>query len=318
MADTHHRKTLLGVFVTGGAALGLGIIISFGHMRLFTPTREAVVIFQSSINGLSLGAPVTFRGVKVGSVQNIKLSFDPQDYKAYIPVTITLDPDQVHVVDGSNKNSPVDVNKLIANGLHAELNMQSFVTGQYNINLDFDKNAPRNLHPRIATLPEIPVRLSDVEKLRTSLGQIPFNKIADRADNTLASANLLLASLNKDLPPLISSLKTTSDDSHQTLTVTTEAIRNLQKKLDATLIHLDTLLETSNSQLNSRGEDLHKTLVSATKTLDSLQGMLSPRSVDRANMDAALRDIAAAAASLRGFAGDVERNPQLLLMGRRK
>jgi paraquat-inducible protein B len=48
-----------------------------------------------------------------------------------------------------------------------------------------------------------------------------------------------------------------------------------------------------------------------------LQDILSPRSIDRANLDAALRDIAASAASLRGFSSDIERNPQLLLMGRR-
>ncbi len=76
-------------------------------------------------------------------------------------------------------------------------------------------------------------------------------------------------------------------------------------------------METGNTQLNARGTDLHATLASATRTLDSLQDILSPRSTDRANLHGALRDIAATAASLRGFSSDVERNPQLLLMGRR-
>lgn len=80
---------------------------------------------------------------------------------------------------------------------------------------------------------------------------------------------------------------------------------------------MDQLMETGNTQLNARGADLHATLASATKTLGSLQDILSPRSIDRANLDAALRDIAASAASLRGFSSDIERNPQLLLMGRR-
>jgi len=35
------------------------------------------------------------------------------------------------------------------------------------------------------------------------------------------------------------------------------------------------------------------------------------------NLEAALRDLAASAASLRGFSNDVEHNPQLLLTGRR-
>jgi paraquat-inducible protein B len=101
------------------------------------------------------------------------------------------------------------------------------------------------------------------------------------------------------------------------LKTTTGTIKDLQIKLDVTLGKVDQLMETGNTQLNTRGADLHATLAAATKTLDSLQDILSPRSIDRANLDAALRDIAASAAFLRGFSSDIERNPQLLLMGRR-
>ncbi|MCP1197637.1 MlaD family protein, partial [Acetobacter senegalensis] len=98
MAEGTNRKTLIGAFVIGGGLLGLAIIMLFGHMRFFTPSREAAVVFQNSITGLAVGAPVNFRGVKVGSVKSITLRFDPLDHKAYIPVVLTLEPDQIHVV----------------------------------------------------------------------------------------------------------------------------------------------------------------------------------------------------------------------------
>jgi paraquat-inducible protein B len=55
----------------------------------------------------------------------------------------------------------------------------------------------------------------------------------------------------------------------------------------------------------------------ARETLNDLRSLTSSRGETRANLDATLRDLAAAAASLRGFANDVEHNPQLLLTGRR-
>jgi paraquat-inducible protein B len=51
--------------------------------------------------------------------------------------------------------------------------------------------------------------------------------------------------------------------------------------------------------------------------LESVRGLTAERGAARANIDSALRDIAAASASLRGFASDVEHNPQLLLTGRK-
>ena len=51
--------------------------------------------------------------------------------------------------------------------------------------------------------------------------------------------------------------------------------------------------------------------------LGDVRSMTSDRAASRANIEATLRDLAAAAASLRGFANDVEHNPQLLLTGRK-
>ena len=317
MSESTNRKTVLGAFVIFGGVLALCIVMAFGHMRLFSPSREAAVVFQNSITGLAVGAPVNFRGVKVGTVKSISLRFDPMDHKAYIPVVLTLEPDQIHVVRDGPGGTSISIQQLISSGLRAELNLQSFVTGQSNIELDFDKAVPPELHPRITDLPEIPVRLSAMEKLKDSLGQIPVKDISRHVDTALLSITDLSNSLQHDLPPLVASMKATSDQSREAVDAAAQAIHTIQEKLGVTLNKMDTMLDSGTNQLNDRGADLHATLASTTKTLDSLQGILSPRSTDRANLDAALRDIAATAAALRGFANDVERNPQLLLMGRR-
>jgi paraquat-inducible protein B len=130
--------------------------------------------------------------------------------------------------------------------------------------------------------------------------------------------------LEDDLPPLVDSLKTTSDRSAQLVETAGQAIKSLQGSLDSTLANINRLTTTADGQLNARGADLHtlmtvadESLVRARDVLGDLRTVTSSRSVDRANLESTLRDLAAAAAAFRGFASDVERNPQLLLTGRR-
>ncbi|MCX5616393.1 MlaD family protein [Bombella sp. TMW 2.2559] len=317
MSENTSKKTQIGAFVVIGGVLLLFVVMAFGHLRFFSKTRDVAVVFQNSISGLSIGAPVNFRGVKVGSVKSITLHFDPQDRRAYIPVIISLQTGQIHVVPDASGEREVSLQQMINNGLRAGLNLQSLVTGQSDIELDFDRSVPASLHPRITSLPEIPVRLSTMEKLKNTLEHIPLKDISQHADEALLSITSLSDNLHQELPSLIESMKKTSDQSQETIQAATTAIRDLQVRLDQTLGKMNRLLDTGTSQLDMRGKDLHVTLASASQTLEALQDILSARSVDRANLDAALRDIAATASSLRGFASDVERNPQLLLMGRR-
>jgi len=318
------RQTAVGAFVLGGIVLALGAILLFGKFHIFNPTRRAAVVFQDSISGLSVGSPVTFRGVAVGTVESIAIEFDPKTHTAYIPVTVQLEPDRVRVTRGSNRNG-VDLASLIARGLRAELNTQSFVTGQSQIDLDFDAASTAVLHPGVTALPEIPTRQSTIQRVKEQLSQLPLRELADNTGATLQSLRALSEKLNTDLPPLIDSVKATSDRSTQTVDAATQAIKDLQERLDATLGAIGQLAATSDRQLNERGAELHTLLVSSNQTvlqardmLNDLKGLTSSRAATRANIDSTLRDLATAAASLRGFASDVEHNPQLLLTGRRQ
>ncbi|GBQ22862.1 paraquat-inducible protein B [Acetobacter estunensis NRIC 0472] len=320
------RQTLVGIFVTGGILLGVLALIFFGNINFFSKNHRAVIVFQDSVAGLSIGAPVTFRGVRVGSVESIKLRYDPVARVPYIPVVISLDAAQVHVMhDPGHPSRPLDLREVVAHGLRAEQNLQSFVTGTLNINLDFFPGAPATFHPRVADeLPEIPTHESAMQKIKQTISDLPLKQLATHADEAVLSIRDVAQKLNVELPPLAASLQQSSADAQETLKTATQAVRDLEGRLDTTLVDIDKLMRTGNTQIEARGADLHATLTSATKatdearrTLQNVEGILSPRSADRDNLDSSLRDIAAAAASLRGFASDVERNPQLLLMGRR-
>jgi len=319
------KQTTIGAFVFGGFVLAMGAVVLFGNFRLFSPTSRAAVVFQGSISGLSVGAPVTFRGVRVGAVEGIVLQFDARARAAYIPVTLQLEPDRVRVMgEGGSAHGMLDLPELVARGLRAELNTQSFVTGQSQIDLDFDQSAPAVLHPNVTSLPEIPARLSTIQRVQKQLSQLPLEDLVANANGTLQSLRALSERLDNDLPPLVASVRATSEGSARAVDAATKAVTSLQSRLDDTLTRVTAFIATGDQQLSQRGADLHTLLVSSTQTmqqaretLNDLRSLTSSRGETRANLDATLRDLAAAAASLRGFANDVEHNPQLLLTGRR-
>lgn len=317
-----NRQTAVGAFVLGGLVLGLAAIVMFGKFNLFNPAIRAAVIFQNSIAGLSVGAPVTFRGVRIGAVDGIGIQYDTKTRIAYIPVTVTIDPG--HAILGKRGDSSIDLQDLVAHGLRAELNVQSFVTGQSEIDLDFDPTSPPILHKDVTQLPEIPTRQSPFQKATEQLSQLPLRQLADDTTATLQSLRGLSEKLNTSLPPVIESLKTTLDKSGQTVDTANQAIKTLQTRLDTTLAAITQVADTGNQQLTQRGAELHTLLATTNQSVTQMHGLLgdlkgitSDRAADRANIDATLRDLAAAAASLRGFANDVEHNPQLLLTGRK-
>jgi paraquat-inducible protein B len=320
---TAGRQAAVGAFVLGGTALAFGAVVLFGNFSLFNPAVRAAVVFQDSVNGLSVGASVTFRGVRVGAVESITLQFDPRTRVAVIPVTVQLQPSQVQVRT-EGKAPLVDLSQLVARGLRAELHTQSFVTGQSEIDLDFDPASPAVLHAGATDLPEIPTRLSSLQRARDQISQLPLRELVDNASATLQSLRSLSEKLDSALPPLVESLKSTSDRSALAADAAAAAIQHMEAQLDVALGDVGKLTATADRQLGQRGADLHTLLASANQAvlqahawMADLQTLTAARAPARVNIESALRDFATAAASLRGLANDVEHSPQLLLTGRR-
>ena len=81
---------LIGAFVLGAVALIVIAILVFGSGRLFRQTRDFVLYFDNSVNGLRIGAPVKIKGVEIGSVKDIRLQLE-KDKELKIPVIIEID-----------------------------------------------------------------------------------------------------------------------------------------------------------------------------------------------------------------------------------
>jgi paraquat-inducible protein B len=327
------RAAVVGAFILGALALVVAGILFFGGMWLFATTTRVVVFFSEPVTGLDVGAPVTFHGVRIGSVQSISIRFNADAKTARIPVYLELEPSQL-ILEGSKftgragltsatRPSASDYEDMVRAGLRAQLSLQSFVTGQLRVDLDFRPDTPARLSGTIADVPEIPAVSSELSHLWSELSKLPLRELADSAQKAFASVARLSDHLDTRLDPLIDSVQHTADTATHTLQTADAFVRQLQVEASTALHDLRDLLVDARGQVNARGGELGRTIATADRAirqaetfLESLNSLVEPRSAFRGDLEATMRDLAASASSLRGFAGTVERNPNALIMGR--
>src|SRR6516165_6379361 len=133
--------TMIGAFVVGALALIVIAILVFGSGRLFRQTREFVLYFDNSVNGLHAGAPVKIKGVEVGSVKDIRLQLE-RGKEAKIPVIIEIDLEKFisrgAIIAAQTAMDREALQKAIVDrGLRGQLEMESLVTGLLFVSLDF-------------------------------------------------------------------------------------------------------------------------------------------------------------------------------------
>jgi paraquat-inducible protein B len=140
------NKTMIGAFVVGAVVLAVTAVVLFGSGKFFRKTEPWLTFFQGSVKGLNVGSPVVFRGVQIGQVTDIIVGFDPTQLEVLIPVFFEIDPEKFKDIGRRVETSDADMHKaLISRGLRAQLQIQSLVTGQLLINIDFYPDTPAQL-----------------------------------------------------------------------------------------------------------------------------------------------------------------------------
>ena len=144
----------IGLFVLGAIGVAVLGLVTFGGTGLFRAGDSYEIQFDESLKGLRLGAPVTFRGVEVGQVQAIRAIYDPGTGAVQVPVTVELRPGALSM-DGAGSDDGDVIPDLVARGLRARLDLQSIVTGQLLVALDFFKLPPTAGEVRPGEIPSV-------------------------------------------------------------------------------------------------------------------------------------------------------------------
>lgn len=259
----------------------------------FTTKVPYVVQFDESVRGLDPGAPVEFRGMRVGTVSDVGLQIDVASESIRIPVTLEIEPQRI-TFTGTDGN-PLDdtpyvlMEKLVERGLRAQLQSGNLLTGQLLVDLGFHPTAEAAKLGHNGKFPEIPSVPSEIDALTTSvngvlteLAALPLADLVQELRSTVAGVNQLVSSPQ-----------------------TGEALEALK----VTATELQTLMQTVDQQLGPL-------MTQVRGTLASVETMVGSDSQTRYDLDAMLKELAGAARSIRVFADYLERHPEALLRGK--
>lgn len=321
------NKTMIGAFVLGAVALAVAAIILFGSGRFFKETDTWVAFFPGSVKGLNVGSPVVFRGVQVGQVTDIIVNFDPTDISVNIPVIFETDPNRFRHIGPQVIADDKEFHKaLISSGLRAQLQMQSLVTGQLVINLDFFTESQAkllgvdraDLGKEFESWMEIPTIPTPLQELEKALSEINIKEITE--DVRRAMDGIAELATSPELHASIGEIK-------ETLITFKELARKVDSKVEPLATSLDQTLVEARAGIGDARKlmqtDIKQAAVSAKtalnqagQTLKSIERLSEEGTQLRHEISIALAEIAAASRSVRVLTDFIEQHPDAILRGR--
>ncbi|MHC4591522.1 MAG: MlaD family protein [Planctomycetota bacterium] len=349
------NPTVIGGFVVGAAALAVVALFVFGSGRLFTDTVTYVMYFDGSVKGLNVGAPVSFRGVQIGSVTDVKLVADVEDLSMRIPVLVEIERDKfirmrrgAPVPTSAVQDPRLMVRRFIEKGLRAQLQTRSFVTGMLMVALDFfgEEGEEIKLIGADTQYPEIPTVPSSMEELSRTVENLPLQEITEallsaveaidriaempELADTIRSADEALEEIQDLVQNANASLGSLSERAEQLLEHTDQLVQNADSRVSsvATSVEeamgsahdlvkdVDAQVEPVTAELMAATEAARAALEQATETLSAAEGLAGEDPAVRHVVTSALRELTAAARSIRTVAEYLERHPEALIRGK--
>jgi paraquat-inducible protein B len=320
-------KPLIGAFVVGAVAIVVAGLFVLGGGEFLKKKYMSVMYFDGSVKGLKVGAPVTFRGVEIGTVSNIAIRANPEDLSARIPVIVEIDPASIETPGGHLDDQ---LPRLIKGGLRARLELQSMVTGQLQIELDFMPGTKARLVGGKTKYAEIPTVPSALSKFAKEFQKIPIQEIGHRVAAVLASIEKFMD--NPNLNQSVNNLNQTILDLQKLVKDVGRHVDPLLGSAEKAIGHADELVVNVNKQVDPIAADVKKTADAVTGAADAarpamkeversfanITALTGKGSEERKQLDRTLKEFQAAARSIKVWAEYLERHPEALIRGKGK
>jgi paraquat-inducible protein B len=287
-----------------------------------------VMFFQATVKGLNAGAPVLFRGVPVGSVKQIDILADPQRVSAQIPVYAEIDPERVRTTS-ERIDFLKELPRLIQAGLRAQLELQSLVTGQLVINVDYFPDTKAVLVGADPRYPEIPTKPTELQEFLKKIETLPIDELVRNLNDSVLGINKLVRSpeltatlhnvseFTKDLKPFLANLDREVAELASTIDQTVKEYGQLARDADRLVNDVDKEVPVISAGLQKTLEDVQATLAQARQTLATAENFLADDGQVGYELTHTLSEISDAARSIRLLADSIRREPDALIWGRR-
>ena len=324
----------LGGFTLGAMVLLVaGLLIFGGGQNFKTEKMRFVVFFDSSLNGLEMGAPVKMQGVKIGEVTEIALQFDPKRNKLFKPVVVEIDSNSLSgsraskmPEDMTEEEEAVNRDRLVAVGFRARLETQSLLTGLLYVDLDVHPNQPPMFaelaYKGLLEIPGVPSTSDEIrstaEELAQKIRSLPLDEMIHDLAASLREVKNLLAS--QDVQKSKVAFANTLEEIEKTTKI-------LNRNLEPLLINTNKTMENTGALVQSLHDDIHPVLANTDKALLAATAALQKTELAMVNVGDAvgpqspltdsLQALKDASRAIRDLSDFLERHPEALLSGKK-
>lgn len=244
---------------------------------------EYVLLVDDTVRGLTKGAPVEFRGLRVGTVMSVPWKFNSparkQSFRYAIPVLIHLEPGRLAdngQADLAEWNTRIS--HMLQQGLHATLKSGNLITGSVFVDLNMTSNAhpARYQQTRFEGLPVMPTTATNLAQIEQKLSDLldklnqlkvepvlsGLDKNLQQSEKTMQEIRALSQQVNQLISqPALQQLPANINQTMQALRTTLnglspespayQALTTTLQRLDKTLRDIQPLARTLNEQPNA-------------------------------------------------------------------
>lgn len=310
------KPFLIGAFLLGGLALLAAGTLLLSRDSWFSQPSEYVVYFTGTLDGLDVGADVTYRGVKVGTVREIRLSYDRQLKDVVMPVVVRIgNPGEKE--DGE-RGFDQFIGQLVERGLRAQLQTPSLLTGKAIVALDMFPREPgyvRTPHELdLPTIPSVPSRIDQIadvlRELAGSLRELPLQDMARSAQKTLEGLEKL----------------TNSAELQQSLVSMSQLLAKLDRlsgRLEQQLPPIMDNVQQSSVDLRAAVADIRSAAQTTAQALEQVNALatetrrgLGPKSEIQYELLQAMQELNRASKATQRMLEGLDQQPQSLIFGK--
>ncbi len=319
MTNSKNTSFAIGAFIVGAMVLIFIALIFFSGGRLFSKKEKVIMYFEGSVQGLQIGAPVKLKGVVLGEITDIQINFQNDDKTIVTAVTADLVMERIN-----SKGVTVSgefFSEAINNGMRAQLNFQSFLTGLLYVELDFYPESQVKLYGLQTNYRELPTIATQFEELSKSFAEMDIKGMVTHIDEFAIELNKIIKS--GEIQTTLKSVNRAAISIEKTSNNVSVQVSQLAKNIEKTRAEIDKLVAELNTQtpelaksLNKSLKDLSLSLDQISKTAASIDNNFSEDAPLINQLNSTLNDISRSAQAFRSLSETLEQQPEAVLRGK--
>jgi len=279
-----------GEMVSDGSVFELHDDLEDANASTFEPTLQVLLLFDQSVRGLEVSAPVEYRGIRIGQVTSISFDFVREKENRKIPVLVELDS---ALLRATGEEIPPDeelprLAESIRNGLRATLKTGSLLTGAMYVDFDYYPDEKTEGLTYKGEFPVVPTLSSGFAQLEVKLASI-LDKI--------------------DALPLDETLEQITAAAKETAVTVSEAKLALKQIEEAAAAARETMDSPEFKELPA---DLRKSLAALEKSVESV----GPNGAIQGDLLRTLDEFRSAMRSIEALSDTVKEKPNSIFFGK--